>query len=259
MQKGITTYPDINEFLQELQDELQKVFGEKLVGVYLYGSLVWGDFDYDSSDIDVLVVSSSEIDQKTFDQLNLMQENLAKKYKHAREGMIEIVYASVHTLQTFKSEQNQVAVMSPGEPFHFKDAGIDWLMNWYAVREQSITLYGSAPKTIIPPVIKDEFIQAVQKHAMHYREWINDMHKRPSQAYAILTLCRAFYTTKYGEQVSKKKAAEWAEKQLPEWAGLIRNALQWREDWRNKEVDNGATFTETKRFVNFMIDTITNI
>ena len=36
-----------------------------------------------------------------------------------------------------------------------------------------------------------------------------------------------------GERVSKRQAALWAQEELPEWSGLIRSALAWREAWRS--------------------------
>ena len=54
--------------LKELQDYLAKIYGERLRGVYLYGSYARGDFRPDS-DIDVLIVlegmtnPSQEIDR----------------------------------------------------------------------------------------------------------------------------------------------------------------------------------------------------
>ena len=46
---------DVQLALKELQDYLAKVYGERLRGVYLYGSYARGDFHPDS-DIDVLIV-----------------------------------------------------------------------------------------------------------------------------------------------------------------------------------------------------------
>src|SRR4051812_45976805 len=57
-----TSHPNINTLLTELVSEMEKVLGEKLVGLYLYGSLVTGDFDDDISDIDLLAVTSAHID-----------------------------------------------------------------------------------------------------------------------------------------------------------------------------------------------------
>ncbi|GAC1422991.1 MAG: hypothetical protein NVS4B1_20310 [Ktedonobacteraceae bacterium] len=54
MQTNPTSYADINELLALLLSGMQSILSEKLVGVYLYGSLVTGDFDAETSDIDLL-------------------------------------------------------------------------------------------------------------------------------------------------------------------------------------------------------------
>jgi Domain of unknown function (DUF4111) len=99
----------------------------------------------------------------------------------------------------------------------------------------------------------EEFIQTIKAHTRAWGEWIHDIpHRRPSQASAILTMGRALYTCINGEQVSKKQAALWAQKELPDWSQLIQHVLMWREDGRNGQVDLEASFAETKRFVNFV-------
>jgi uncharacterized protein len=47
--------PDIQKLLQELKQGLIRLYGERLKGVYLYGSYARGDFE-EGSDLDVLVV-----------------------------------------------------------------------------------------------------------------------------------------------------------------------------------------------------------
>ena len=69
-------------------------------------------------------------------------------------------------------------------------------------------------------------------------------------------MCRALYTIKNGEQASKVQAASWAQNELPEWSYLINNALVWRRTWREIDVDHEATFPETQRFVNLVIDRV---
>ena len=253
-----TPYADINELIELLLLQMQEILGKNLEGLYLYGSLVWGDFDYDISDIDLLVVTATDINKKEFRQLKKMQAAFATKYK-AWAGRLEIAYVSLQALKTFKTQGSQIAVISPGEPFHIKEAGKDWLINWYTLQEKGVTLFGPAPKTFIEPISKAEFIQVVKEQAGEWREWITQtkvMRRRNYQAYAILTMCRAFYAYKFGEQVSKKQAALWAQKELPKWSGLIKNALEWREDWRNKKVDHEATISEARCFVNFVVDQI---
>jgi hypothetical protein len=250
-----TVYPDINDLLAFLLSQMRKILGEKLVGLYLYGSLVTGDFDDEISDIDLLAATSGDIDEPQFDELQKMQDDTVRHHPKW-EGRVEIAYLSLQALKTFRTHTSKMAVISPGEPFHFKEAGRDWLMNWYMVREKGITLFGPPPEAIIESISRAEFVQAVKEHAVAWRNWIDDAHSRPFQAYAILTLCRALYTCKNGEQVSKIKAALWAEKQLPEWSSLIRNAVLWRRAWRAEDVDHAATMPETQRFVNDVVDQI---
>ena len=55
---------------------------------------------------------------------------------------------------------------------------------------------------------------------------------------------------------TKQKAAEWAQTALPDWSSLIQNALIWRDDKREEQVDHNATYPLTARFVHFIIDRI---
>jgi predicted nucleotidyltransferase len=53
-----TPYPDVNEVLLTLLDNVRAILGDYFTGMYLYGSLASGDFDPRRSDIDFLVVTS---------------------------------------------------------------------------------------------------------------------------------------------------------------------------------------------------------
>ncbi len=250
-----TTYPHINELLKLLLAQMQAILGDKLVGLYLYGSLVAGDFDEDTSDIDLLAAIASDLDEAEFNALNEIQNELVRQYPQWNDR-VEIAYLSLHGLKTFKTERSKLGIISPGEPFHIIEAGKDWLMNWYMVRETGVTLFGPPPTTIIEPVSKDEYIQAVRSHVTDWRKIMLDDNPRPFQAYSILTMCRALYTLRYGEQPSKLKAAQWAMQELPDWSPLIQQALQWRKAYKEKDVDDAATMPETRRFVYYVIERI---
>jgi predicted nucleotidyltransferase len=246
-----TPYADINDLLDRLLSQIQAALQHKLVGVYLYGSLVWGDFYYDISDIDLLVATSSDIGQE-FSDLQAMQRGFIDQHKQW-DDRIEIAYLSVAALQTFKSHPSKIAIVSPGEPFHIKDAGKDWLINWYIVQEKGRTLFGPDPKTLIDPISKQEFIRAVQEQTRDWGDWIYHTRTRNGQAYAILTMCRALYAYRRGDQVSKRQAAIWAQTELPQWSPLIEKALSWRAARDDETVDHAATFPETLRFVQYII------
>jgi predicted nucleotidyltransferase len=250
-----TSYPHVNVLLDDSIPQMQQILAGKLVGLYLYGSLVTGDFDDGISDIDLLVAMSGDMAEAEFHALKKMHDDLITKYP-AWDNRIEIAYLSLHGLKTFKTETSKLGIISPGEPFHIIDAGIDWLMNWHVVREKGRVLLGPPPDTIIEPTSKEEYVQAVKAYIADWRERINQELDRPYQAYAILTMCRGLYTSKHGEQVSKRQAALWATKELPEWSALIQSALLWRERSREEGVDHRATLPETRQFVHLMIDRI---
>ena len=248
-----TPYDDINVLLEQLVSGIQRILGDRLVGIYLFGSLVTGDFDSISSDIDLLAATSIDIDEREFNALLAMHQAFAAQHKDW-DDRIEVLYLSITGLKTFRTRRSQIAVICPGDPLHIKDAGIDWLINWYVVREKGIALSGPAPETLIEPIAKEEYIHAVQLYVEQWKEYAGESQPRRAQAYSILTMCRALYAVTYREPVSKKQAALWAQQALPEWSELIQNALKWRNDWQNEDVDHNATVVEKQRFVHFMLE-----
>jgi hypothetical protein len=250
-----TDYPSINTILEILLAQMQAILGDKLVGLYLYGSLVTGDFDDTVSDIDLLAALTDDLDEQDFSALDAMHNKLVQDYPE-RKDRLEIAYLSLGALKTFKTQASPIGIISPGTPFQIIQAGKEWLMNWYMVLTIGVTLFGPTPDTIIEPISKAEFVEAIKKHVLAWRKYIKDVERRPSQAYAILTMCRGLHTTRNGEQVSKVRAAAWAKNELPQWASLIDKALQWRLDWRDENVDPAATLDDTQRFVNTVIDLV---
>jgi predicted nucleotidyltransferase len=219
---------------------------------YLYGSLPTGDFDPGISDIDLLAVTSADMNDTEFEGLRRTHMYFARDYPQW-DDRIDVVYVSASALKDFRSARSLI-VISPGEPFHVREDEPlkDWLMNWYGVREWGLTLFGPAAIEIIPRITKDEFVQAIREYATYINQWVKRGQHRKGQAYAILTMCRALYAHRYGENVSKKQAVLWAQQELPEWAGLIENALKWRTEWREKDRDDAVTQAETVRFVQFV-------
>ncbi len=251
----MTPYSEVNELIARILSSLQSILGKKLVGLYLFGSLVIGDFDPQVSDIDLMAALSSNLDDREFEALHEMHTDFARQHRKW-DGRIEVCYISLAALSSVRSRTSQIAKISPGEPFHRREASREWLSDWYLVRERGVTLFGPSPQEIIELISHDEFMQTIKAHARAWGEWVQDMRTHKGQAYAILTMCRALYTCRNGEQASKRQAALWAQQELPEWAQLIRNALVWREEPDVEQGDDAATLAETKRFVDAVRDLI---
>jgi hypothetical protein len=239
--------------LGALHARIQTILGDRLTGLYLYGSLVTGDFDPALSDIDLLAATDGDLRDDDFSRLERMHAEFARE-RPEWDDRIEVAYLAVAGLQTFRAQRSPIAVISPGEPFHFKDAGLDWLVNWYVVRERGVTLAGPPPRQLIAPIAKDEYLSGVRDYAREFRQRVAQPLPRRSQSYAILTLCRAYHTLKTGELASKTRSARWAENEWPAWASLIQQALVWRSAPRGEPVDHDATLPETRRFVLFAVE-----
>lgn len=252
----MTPYADVNQILDHLLAQMHMILGDKLVGLYLYGSLAAGDFDAGISDMDLLAALSSDLDGREFDALDAMHKAVAADHPDW-DDRIEIAYLSTRGLQTFRTERSPLGIISPGEPFHIIQAGADWLMNWYMVRKMGRTIYGPPPATVIGAIADEEFIQAVKDHARAWQGWIEGYaQRRKSQAYAVLTLCRALYTCRHGEQVSKRQAALWVAEHYPAWAALVMQAWEWRMADEDGEADPAVTVPRTQAFVQFAVDQI---
>jgi hypothetical protein len=245
---------EVNLIIEKLLDGHRQVFGDKMAGFYLYGSLIWGDFDIIASDIDTLCVITSEVTPEEMECLRIMHEEIVKESPQWRDR-VEVHYASLDGLKHFRKFSSKMGNISPGEPLHIIDAGIEWLDEWYCVQEYAITLFGMDKADVIPHIEKSEFIRTICGYARSFRERIKASEQcQLSLAYAILTLCRALYTLEKGEQVSKLAAARWAIDFLPEYRDIISKALIWRHERNSSTQNSSETYVLVEKFVNDMVD-----
>jgi hypothetical protein len=251
----VTQDTEIEALLGLLTDEIRQSLNGSLVGLYVYGSLVTGDFDKDRSDIDLLAVIEAGLDGETVDRLEMMHARIVEDHP-AWEDRIEVAYVPASDLWNFRTHTGRIAVISPGEPFHLKAAGKDWLVNWYMVREVGVTLCGPPPQTVVPKISQYEFVEAVREQAEAWKEWVYRMRTPGAQYYAVLTLCRALYTYTHGRQASKWQAALWAKSYLPQWAPLIQESSLWLTEGHDEETGDEASLQETVRFVHDIADRI---
>lgn len=238
----------LQPLLDELRDGIAGVLGERLLGLYLYGSLATGGFEAELSDIDLLAVVATPLDGREFEALKAMHREFAVRHP-AWDDRIEVLYVAREALRTFRTERSPITVISPGEPLNTKDAGIDWLMNWYLVREYGETLHGPPPETFIEPVTLDEFKDSLRDYLQEKADEMHALTGRGAQAYTILTACRTLFTCKTGEQPSKEEAARWVAARHPEWTAFLAEVMEWRRTMWTEFPDPAITQEATERFV----------
>ena len=186
---------------------------------------------------------------------NILQADILEKLKTMHKKItsgnssfakrIECIYIPIKSLKNYEKENAYFPCLHVGGDFYTDGFG---LLEKHILREKGIILKGPDPKTFIRPVFPNELKKATLDSL---REWwfpkLTDHSKLQEddyQVYAILTMCRAFYTVQFGDIASKSKAAEYAKKTLEsKWASLINEALAWK---------NGKNFHKLEETLNFL-------
>lgn len=219
--------------LASLLSGAQAILGEQFVGLYLYGSLASGDFDPQRSDVDFVAVSADDVPADRVPALEAMHARLAAsglKWAPKLEG----AYLSRGALRRHDPAGAPCPQINEGR-FHVASVGNDWIIQREILREQGVVVAGPAPRTLIDPVQPDDLREAVRGIL---REWWAPMladpaflRRREYQAFAVLSMCRALYTLRYGTLVSKPAAARWAWAAIDAgWVALIERSLAWQAD-----------------------------
>jgi predicted nucleotidyltransferase len=247
---------EADELLARLLEGQRQTLGERLLGVYLFGSAATGTFEAGLSDLDTVAVLSSDARDEELMALAALHDELVNNLPRWNDR-VEVVYLSATALATFREGSATAARISPGEPFHRIEVDRRWVVDWYRVRECGLALHGPPPAALIPPIPHQEFVQAVRDEM---RQWPKRIGVRPTageQAYAVLTMCRGLRLCWTGEQLSKGEAARWAAREVPAFAKLIRAAVACRQESRHGAVVNGSeTLDETRRFVRVVAEMV---
>jgi predicted nucleotidyltransferase len=225
--------------LAKLADLIEAHFGDRLVGLYLFGSLAAGGFYPGRSDLDLFAVLESEVaDDTDLEALRAVHGQFEAAHPAWRDR-IEVLYISRSVLQTFDTEpRGRVARISPGEPLHHRDllGNIGWNIDWHSVLNGGETLFGPPPLTLGPPVSEEAFLAAVRRQLDDWRALVRDntvAYVPAQQGYIVASVSRALYALATGAQTSKEKAIAWYAQSHPADADYVWAAYHaYRADVR---------------------------
>jgi hypothetical protein len=249
-----TPFAEVNELVARLHDGVTDALGDRLVGLYLSGSLAAGDFDPSSSDIDFLAAVTEELPPDRVDALGTVHAVLAASglpFAHHLEGS----YVPLGALRRYDPANAHHPTVGADWPFGVHQHGYDGVFNRAILRDRGVVVLGPDPATLIDPIGPEELRDAVRALLRDF--WaIQDEHSdwlrpRSYQAFAALSMCRALYTIEHGELATKPVAAAWARGHLdPPWTEQVDRALSWRSDRR----PDAAALPDTLAFVQFTLD-----
>lgn len=250
-----SSHTNVTLVLDRLARGIEDILADRLIGVYLYGSLVSGDFDPKISDLDLAVIMTEALDDERFRRLHGLHQAVILAHPEW-EDRLELAYVSRCALNTFRHAASPIGIISPGEPFHRLDAGSDWVISWYPLRENGIPLCGPCVESLIDPIDEEEYLRGVKAHIEAYRNTVNAIDNKSMMSYVILTTARGLCALTTGTPVSKVQSARWAARAFPQWAALIGRALRWREDPDADALSVAEARHQTRALVKDLLDKI---
>jgi len=210
--------------LNSLVELVKLKLNQELVGIYLYGSLVHGDFDEKLSDVDLLVVTKCSVDELNHDELTKMHERFNNLFPEWSER-IDLAYVSHESLESFKSKDYEALTIHGTQKLAKTSSKPHWLIDWYKVLNQSQVLFGPEPSAVLPDITKEEFRSTIREYILGWPDETKPKTDPADLAYVVLAICRSMYAYTTFENVSKRKGAEWAQNEFPQFTELIKEAL----------------------------------
>jgi predicted nucleotidyltransferase len=215
---------EVNSLLKEITAGFPVLLGDKLTGIYLYGSLTLGAFDPDRSDIDCIVVTKEELSEEEFAAVGEWLARSSGRNPWTAKLQMSFLLADKILVMDSKACLYQfgrlVRCGSDGNPIF-----------WMNILKSGITLYGPPAGEFVPEITPAVLHEALVRETGYLREEVENENSEwrdvpKYRAYAVLTLCRILYTHATSVIGSKAEAAEWARGALPlELQEMVDRAL----------------------------------
>lgn len=223
---------EVSAVLVTLTEGIIKILKENVIGIYLTGSLSDGTFTPETSDIDLFVVFNKPLTDNHLQELASFHQQVENLHKNWTKR-IECSYIPRDFLSSIQPPKTPRPYCNEGIFYPEAPYGNEWIINLYALYQSGITLKGLDFKKLIKPVdilevraacIRD--LTEAWQPKIQNPDYLKSSHH---QAYAVLTLCRIFYTLIFDDIVSKKYAAAWVKK---EFSQQCKPMIETAENWR---------------------------
>jgi predicted nucleotidyltransferase len=237
-------HPAADAVLAALVSGARAILGDRMVGIYLYGSLTYGSFDRES-DVDFLVVSRESLSEAALADLQEMHARLARLGDWCAT-QLDGSYTPRLALRQYDPQRalHYHIDRGPGErltrmQLDDADSRRAWWGGWVMLRsnlyQSGIALAGPGPRELVDPVSPAELRAAaralLQGWAVPILREPERMDSRGYQSYIVLTMCRMLRTLRRGDRLSKPAAVRWARRSLDSrWLTLIEHAWAGRQD-----------------------------
>ena len=222
---------DIRAFIRKVVESFRERLGERLVGVYLHGSLATGCYRRAKSDVDLLVVVRDSLSVEVRRTLSLMCVALSRERPTTGDLELSVIQLDdarrfIHPLpyeMHFGSDQ-RTKILSGEMSYEGERRDRDLAAHCTLVRARGVCLFGAPIEETFGPVRRADFLDAV----LYDFEWlVADDNILESPFYCVLNCCRVLQLLSGSDVVAnKEEGGLWGLENLPaEHRAVVRQAF----------------------------------
>jgi hypothetical protein len=222
---------DLRQYLIRIAGTLGDLLGEKLVGLYVHGSLATGAFHRERSDVDLLGVVSRKLTAREREavartlvrlsdarptwgdiEVSIVQERYARAFEHPLPYEVHYSSAGHEDIRHGRID------------FTRDETNVDLAAQLVEARERGVTLVGPPPASLFGAVPWHAYINALEADFNWTRPFVME-----KPVYAILNACRILHgaTGTAMSTLNKDEAGVWALQTVPRmYHSIINDALQ---------------------------------
>lgn len=223
---------DIKKFVLTLVERLRGELGNRLIGIYLHGSLAMGSYYRPKSDIDLIVVVDERLEAAKAEAVGLAIANEASNSPVIGKPELSVITARTARdipvpvpFEVHYSAQWHDKILNQDVNYDGERTDSDLLSHLTYVTQHGICLYGTPISDVFGTVEWAHFMEAVRDDL----NWIlEDEHIVDTPFYSVLNICRVFQLYAENSQTvhSKDEGGQWGLKHLPlDYHPLIQQAL----------------------------------
>lgn len=229
---------EVSSICQAFVEGLKCILGEKLSGVYVYGSTAFPD-TFHIADIDFHVILQSELTDDERSKLERLHESLAERFSPLGSELdgYYILLVDAHRKEPPRSQMWKRAIDEA------------WALHReHILAGRCAVLHGANPAEIYPPASWQEIERALYRELNYVKQHLHEY-----SDYCILNLCRLIYSFETKDvAVSKAKTVNWVYDKFPQWRQHIDLARKSYAGHATPE-DRQFMHSEVGRFLEFSL------
>lgn len=217
----------MQEAINRMTQEIVRIMNEKVMGVWLYGSVALDDFQLGWSDIDFVALTEEKITRSQAEALLTLRQDMQKTapdnpYYRAFEGIIA-------DAEEYRSRAFSRLVYWGTSGQRITDRYTPDAFMRYELARYGLPVYGGRPWPFPAPG-REELIEAVRAHHRIIRTYAVQTDASLYACGWLLDIARCVYTLRHGGVIAKTQAGLWAlaQRVFPDDAPL-RKALAIRQ------------------------------